>query len=50
MTGNGRVFTLDLIVSPPMLLLSTMFRTCLSAAVWGASKPGIPFVAEFVST
>lgn len=46
---NGCVFTLDLIVSPPGLLLSTMFRTCLSAAV-GCFKGGDTFVAELVST
>lgn len=45
---NGCVFTLDLIVSPPRLLLSTMFGTCLSAAV-GRFKAGDTFVAVLVS-
>lgn len=44
---NGCVFTLDLIVSPPRLLLSTMFGTCLSAAV-GCFKAGDTFVAVLV--
>lgn len=32
LAGNRRVFTLDLIVSTPALLLLTVFRACLSAA------------------
>lgn len=49
LTGNGCVFTLELIVSPHRLLLSTMLRTCLSAAV-GCFKAGDTIVSELVST
>lgn len=45
----GTVFTLDLTVSSPGLLLFSMFRACLSAAV-GCFKAWDTFVSELVST